>query len=163
MTSANDRQPGGSHYKGDGSAPYQHWDFIHDAKLDWCGANATKYISRWWVKGTPTLDLQKTIHYLQKRTEQGYTSRLGSSIGLPYSRATAMAAMRQWLDGGAAAVPEYEQGIITQIILGNNEQAIALAQKLLDNDIISSGQPRTPAGALSIKQSHRVEGKNFVD
>lgn len=128
---ANDIQPGGDHYKGDGSAQFQHWDFIHEARLDWCGANATKYIARWWKKGTPTLDLQKTIHYLQKRQEQGIACRLGFT--LPYETGSAMQAKQRWIDEGAG-VPEYEQGIITQIVLGNNEEAIALTQKLLENE-----------------------------
>lgn len=131
MTSANDRQPGGAHY-GPGTGSFQHWDFIHESKLDWCGANATKYIARWWKKGTPVLDLQKVIHYLQKRNEQGILARLGIEP-LPYNVGIAMEALQRWISAGAG-VPEYEQGIITQIILGNNDQAIHLTQKLLDNE-----------------------------
>lgn len=131
MTSANERQPGGTHY-GPATGATQHWDFVHKSKLDWCGANATKYIARWWKKGTPVLDLQKVIHYLQKRDEQGITSRLGQ-LGLPYSRGGAAAALQEWIDAGAA-VPEYEQGIMTQIVLGNNQAAIQLTSKLLEHE-----------------------------
>ena len=68
---ANDKQFGGSHYKGLGQ--FQHWDVAY--RLQWCylvGA-ATKYLWRLGRKGDAAKqleDLDKAIHYLQKKREQ---------------------------------------------------------------------------------------------
>lgn len=66
MFSANGRQPGGNHY---GLTAVQHWD-IADAYVGYLEAAATKYAFRWRVKGTPVLDLQKSIHYMEKLLER---------------------------------------------------------------------------------------------
>jgi hypothetical protein len=67
--SANDKQVGGKHYE----AEVQHWDVVKDR--EWCylvGA-ATKYLWRLGRKGGPDQkieDVQKAIHYLEKKLEQ---------------------------------------------------------------------------------------------
>ena len=67
--SANDRQVGGEHYK----ATIQHWDIVHEQ--GWCylvGA-ATKYLWRLGRKGDEAKkleDVEKAIHYLEKKAEQ---------------------------------------------------------------------------------------------
>lgn len=159
--SANETQVGGAHY-GPGTGSFQHWDFMHESRLDWCGGNATKYVSRWWAKGG-AVDLGKAKHYLQKRDEQGIWARLGAAP-MPYDTAVAMAAFRKWVDGGSCPAPEYEQGIIAQIILGNNAQAVVLINKLLDHEVeaAASAMSQTSSGRDSIKQSHRAEGRNFI-
>ena len=66
--SQNRIQHGGDHYQ----KAYQHWDFVHDRKLDYFIGCATKYICRekWGVRRSQ--DLRKAIHYLRKRHELGY-------------------------------------------------------------------------------------------
>lgn len=64
MTSANDRQVGGEHYK----ATYQHWDFVTDAQLSYLEGCATKYLAR-WRKKNGTQDLEKALHYVDKMLE----------------------------------------------------------------------------------------------
>lgn len=67
--SANDRQVGGSHY----AAEIQHWDVVYER--GWCylvGA-ATKYLWRLGRKGDEAKkleDVEKAIHYLEKKAEQ---------------------------------------------------------------------------------------------
>jgi hypothetical protein len=63
--SANDKQEGGSHYKGFSIQP---WDAIIDWKLGYLDGAAMKYISRWRSKGGIE-DLKKAIHYLEKLIE----------------------------------------------------------------------------------------------
>lgn len=63
--SANEKQVGGAHYKGHA---YQHWDFATDLKLPYVVAAAAKYPARWRDKGG-RVDLEKTIHYLEKAKE----------------------------------------------------------------------------------------------
>lgn len=61
---ANDRQPGGSHYQ----SPYQHWDFVRDAGLGYLTGCATKYLARFKLKNG-VADLEKAAHYIEKRLE----------------------------------------------------------------------------------------------
>lgn len=63
--SANDRQPGGSHYKNKAIQP---WDFIASNDLDFFQGNIIKYVVRWREKGGIE-DLRKAQHYLEKYIE----------------------------------------------------------------------------------------------
>lgn len=68
---ANDKQVGGEHYKLEG-AP-QHWDVVHALGWDYLVGCATKYLWRMGRKGDEAKkleDLDKAIHYLQKKREQ---------------------------------------------------------------------------------------------
>jgi predicted transcriptional regulator len=66
MSSVNDRQVGGDHYK----APLQHWDWVELNKLRYLEGCATKYVARSRKKhDTPKVDLEKAIHYVQKLIE----------------------------------------------------------------------------------------------
>lgn len=68
--SANDVQIGGQHYKQEG-AP-QHWDVVHALGWDYYVGAATKYLWRLGRKGGPEKaveDIEKAIHYLQKKRE----------------------------------------------------------------------------------------------
>ena len=75
MTDANKTQIGGTHYKKKhitkemvpegGLDP---WDVFHLWGLDYFTATAVKYITRWEDKGGKA-DLEKAIHFLQKRIE----------------------------------------------------------------------------------------------
>lgn len=72
---ANAVQVGGTHYQ-DGSAhcPHcggvlQHWDIVAAFRLDYFVGNATKYLFRIGLKGEPTEQVQKAIHYLTKKLE----------------------------------------------------------------------------------------------
>ena len=55
------RQVGGNHYN---KYEIQPIDFIIANKLDWCEANAVKYITRWRDKNGVE-DLRKAIHYIE--------------------------------------------------------------------------------------------------
>lgn len=69
--SANDKQVGGDHYKNP-ELP-DHWDVVYH--LEWCYlvGCATKYLWRLGRKGDEAKkieDIEKSIHYLQKKVEQ---------------------------------------------------------------------------------------------
>ena len=64
MTTANDTQIGGDHYRSE----YQHWDFVEQAGLGYLEGCATKYVSR-WRKKNGLQDLEKADHYLKKLIE----------------------------------------------------------------------------------------------
>lgn len=66
MTSANDIQFGGNHYKRGGN--YQHWDWVAFAQLNYYEACATKYVSRHRNKNGME-DLNKAGHFVQKLLE----------------------------------------------------------------------------------------------
>jgi len=63
-SSANARQVDGSHY----AAEYQHWDFVRDMALDYLQGCGSKYVTR-WRKKNGMVDLNKSLHYIQKRKE----------------------------------------------------------------------------------------------
>lgn len=71
MSTVNDTQVGGTHYKGS----YQHWDLVADLKLDYFEAQVTKYVTR-HVKKNGREDLEKALHYAQKAKELVEASRL---------------------------------------------------------------------------------------
>lgn len=65
MTSANDKQVGGSHYK---SRAIQPWDYIAGNNIPYLEGCAIKYLSRWRDKGG-VADLEKAKHYIEKLIE----------------------------------------------------------------------------------------------
>lgn len=62
---ANDRQVGGDHYKTEGP---EHWDLCARYEIGYLEGCATKYILRWRRK-SGIQDLEKALHYIQKRLE----------------------------------------------------------------------------------------------
>ena len=66
MTTANERQIGGNHYKRDGSL--EHWDLVERCGIGYLEGCATKYVARWRSKGG-VQDLEKAEHYVQKLIE----------------------------------------------------------------------------------------------
>jgi hypothetical protein len=66
MTSANDRQVAGSHYKIDGKV--EHWDIVAQHDLDYFQGQITKYVMR-WKKKNGLQDLLKAQHFLEKYIE----------------------------------------------------------------------------------------------
>jgi hypothetical protein len=65
MSSANEIQVAGSHYK---TKSIQPWDYIAANELGYFEGNIVKYVSRWQEKGGVD-DLRKAAHYLQKLIE----------------------------------------------------------------------------------------------
>jgi hypothetical protein len=65
MTSPNDYQVGGTHYR----TNYQHWDWVEDNGIGYLEGVATKYLCRW--KGKNGLeDLKKARHYTMKAIQR---------------------------------------------------------------------------------------------
>lgn len=65
MTSANDVQHGGMHYKAKLIEP---WDYIEANGIGFLDGNAIKYLTRWKDKGGIE-DLKKARHYIDKLIE----------------------------------------------------------------------------------------------
>lgn len=57
-------QIGGNHY----ASTYQHWDWVIDTQIQYLEANATKYLSRWWLKNG-VQDIEKARSYVIKIME----------------------------------------------------------------------------------------------
>lgn len=64
MSSANERQVGGSHY----ASPIQHWDFVVANDIPYLEAQVIKYLMR-WRKKNGLEDVLKAQHYLEKLIE----------------------------------------------------------------------------------------------
>lgn len=69
MSTANEIQIGGDHYK---EKTIQPWDFIAANELGYFEGNIVKYVSRWKDKGGVN-DLKKARHYLDKLIELSET------------------------------------------------------------------------------------------
>ena len=65
MTTANETQVAGDHYKGKAIQP---WDYIAANGLDYFSGNIVKYVSRFREK-RGVEDLRKARHYLDKLIE----------------------------------------------------------------------------------------------
>lgn len=65
MTTANEKQCGGQHYK---AKPIQLWDFIAGNGIPYLEGNAIKYLCRHREKGG-LADLEKAKHYIEKLIE----------------------------------------------------------------------------------------------
>lgn len=79
---ANNRMVGGTHYKNEGIP--DHWDIAYELKWCYLVGCATKYLWRLGRKGDESKkleDVEKAIHYLQKKAEQ-----LKEELGLAPSR-----------------------------------------------------------------------------
>jgi hypothetical protein len=64
MSTANETQVGGSHYK----TGYQHWDLVWNTNMGYFPAQITKYLSR-HTKKNGLQDVQKAIHFAAKYAE----------------------------------------------------------------------------------------------
>lgn len=78
MSSANDRQVGGSHYR----APIQHWDYALANNMDYFQGQITKYVTRWKEKNG-IMDLEKAQHFLEKYIEWAKANQVVQSEATP--------------------------------------------------------------------------------
>lgn len=69
MSTADSRQPGGSHYKDNPTPELQHWNVVAAMGWDYYIGQATRYLWRLGKKDDPVLELEKSIHYLEKKLE----------------------------------------------------------------------------------------------
>ena len=80
MTSANDIQHGGDHYRTQGT---QHWDLMAKYHVPYLEGNGSKYGYR-WPKKNGLEDVEKFGHYVQKILElhlqEGYVSNSHMSL-----------------------------------------------------------------------------------
>jgi hypothetical protein len=65
---ANDRQIGGTHYKGKSAAGREHWDLVAEFGWNYFQAQIIRYVMRYNDKNG-IQDLEKAQHYLQKLIE----------------------------------------------------------------------------------------------
>lgn len=65
--SANDKQVAGFHYKPNNGG-VQHWDYCVGVNVPYLEAAASKYLTR-WRKKNGLQDVQKALHYMEKRLE----------------------------------------------------------------------------------------------
>lgn len=77
MYTANDKQVGGTHYKGDDKNEIQHWDYCWIKKFDPFQYQITKYVERWRRKNGLE-DLRKARHFLDKYIELAETEYEGT-------------------------------------------------------------------------------------
>lgn len=64
MSTANETQVGGTHYR----SPFQHWDLAHELDLGYFEGQITKYLTRHRFKKGQE-DAEKALHFAQKLLE----------------------------------------------------------------------------------------------
>lgn len=67
-TGADARQHGGTHYKGL-PPELEHWNVVAALGWDYYIGTATKYLWRLGKKDDPIVEIEKAVHYLQKKLE----------------------------------------------------------------------------------------------
>lgn len=67
MTDKYVAQVGGIHYEYGNNLSNQHWDLMDRWDIEYLAATGSKYVVRWDTKGSPVLDIGKSISYLQKQ------------------------------------------------------------------------------------------------
>ena len=77
--SANERQVSGSHYKPKKEGSIQHWDYCVRSETPNLEYAASKYVTR-WRKKNGIVDLEKALHYVEKRIES-YRAGVGAEHG----------------------------------------------------------------------------------
>lgn len=134
---ANERQVGGSHYKGSG---YQHWDMAADADLRHQEAAASKYLARWDLKGLPVQDLEKTIHYVEKLIELVLEGRRNAQQRAPTARET----MQFYCDSNGFSGPK-RTALFVLVTWRNVRDLSVLANMIREMlDIYNSEMPPSP-------------------
>lgn len=103
---ANDRQEGGSHYKGTGE---EHWDRVWRLGMNYWQAAATKYIERYQKKNGEE-DLRKAIHYIEKLIELEYPKNPSEQevAGTELEDLRAMRSEYLWVRGSLAQFMGYD-------------------------------------------------------
>ena len=76
---ASDRQVGGTHYQPKTDNGVEHWTYCVRSETPYLEAAASKYVAR-WRKKAGVQDLEKAIHYLEKRIES-VSLHIGSMKG----------------------------------------------------------------------------------
>jgi hypothetical protein len=112
--SVNDRQVGGKHYKSN----YQHWDLVKDVGFDYYEGCATKYLTR--RKGSREQDLQKAVHFLEKRCTLGPAREM-----LPVHEVM----VQSFCAENDLSFKEYE--IISTVVRGEYKAAISMINRIL--------------------------------
>lgn len=126
MTSANDMQVGGDHYK----AVYQHWDMVTEAGMGYFTGVASKYTAR-HAKKDGLKDVLKAIHFTRKLMEVLTADPLyQASQNMPYScRDNALAKF-------IAANPHIttqEQAILFMLVHNPTIKSLDLVRKELED------------------------------
>lgn len=116
MTSANDIQHGGTHYK---RHEYEHWDFVTDLELPYLVGCASKYLTRWDQKNGME-DLQKAGHYLDKAMERGIGGTEPTDDNV------------RNLQRFVSQLPELESEAVYDMVIGNLQAARDTVDILID-------------------------------
>lgn len=128
MTSANDRQVAGSHYRS-GTQP---WDvFLELFGLSFHMCNCAKYLVR-WRKKNGLEDLQKSKHYLEKTIESarnGWTN----PIILEANGTIAMRLIEKMVKDND--IPPSEYTVIDIVLRWTDVRQLEHAMEILDNII----------------------------
>ena len=109
------KQVGGTHYK----APIQNWDVMEAYDVDYLSATSSKYLARWRDKGTPKVDLLKSVSYLRKAIacREGYKQIT--------KRTVPMIALQEWMD--VAHIHPEDQPLLRAILCSGTQVSILSA------------------------------------
>lgn len=126
LSSANDRQHGGDHYK---KREYQHWDFVCDIGLHYLLGCATKYVARWKDKNGRE-DLEKAVHYIEKAQER--------RVAPPVMDEENYLSMRRFV----SQLDDDEASVVKYVVMGAYDMAIGAIDYLLPD--LDAGLDESP-------------------
>jgi len=120
MSSANERQVGGAHYR----SAYQHWDFVEDVGLGYLEGQITKYICR-HAKKNGLQDVEKAGHFLDKLMEERWKA---SQNGTPVDHANDV---ERFLQANDLELTSQEAAVIRAVCFYSTLNELKWAQQYL--------------------------------
>lgn len=121
--SANDKQIAGTHYRSTGSV--QHWDYCDANDVPYLESACTKYVLRWQDKNG-LQDLQKALHYLEKRIENQ-----AAGIGAVRGGRMNFSEYIQFINGSGLTERELDLEVITHVLHWSNPEELETARLAL--------------------------------
>lgn len=142
---ANNRQIGGAHYQVKANA-VQHWDYCDANDAPYLESACSKYVLRWRDKNG-LQDLEKALHYLEKRIEN-FTLGVGPVRG---GRMNFMEYL-SFVTGSGLSERELELEIITHVLHWSSAPELETARLALVQLIEQAEQEEGGATPSYVKQ-----------
>jgi hypothetical protein len=130
---ANNKQIGGAHYQVKKAGAVQHWDYCDANDVPYLESACTKYVLRWREKNG-LQDLEKALHYLEKRIE----SQL-AGVGAPRGGRMNFMEYLSFVTGAGLNDRPLELEIITHVMHWSNPEELEAAWLALE-DLIESAE-----------------------
>ena len=135
--SANNKQVGGGHYRTVKKDGVQHWDYCVVVNVPNLEYAATKYLTRWYKKNG-LQDIQKAVHYMEKRIES-----FRNHVGIVKGANRNQGLFNRYIEDNQ--IPHHEREVIDLIMhwkgVDQLEDILSRLQNLLNTAEEAEGSP----------------------